>query len=148
LTVAATCVPSGKEHLPNRIIADLYTKFNWSPAKEKKWADMSPTPRREFAESVLKLCRSHPDIHLHAMVVKKENVGAHIRKDPNKLYNFMTRLCLLDRMATYEEVTLVPDPRSIKVESGNSLVDYLQIELWFSQKAKTLLLSKPKDSKS
>ncbi len=82
------------------------------------------------------------------MVVKKENVGKHIRKDPNKLYNFMTKLCLLDRMAIYEQVTLVPDPRSIKVESGNSLVDYLQIELWFTKGVRTVLISKPTDSRN
>ncbi len=51
-------------------------------------------------------------------------------------------------MATYEEVTLVPDPRSIKVESGSSLVDYLQIELWFTKNVRTALLSKPTDSKN
>ena len=41
---------------------------------------------------------------------------------------------------------MVPDPRSLKVESGNSLHDYLQTELWFTEKAVTFLISKPQDS--
>src|ERR1035441_5537034 len=82
-----------------------------------------------------------PEIALHAIVVKKENVQAHIRTDSNKLYNYMIRLALLDKMAKHDVVTLVPDPRSIKVQSGNSLHDYLQMQLWFEKKATTKLIT-------
>lgn len=51
-------------------------------------------------------------------------------------------------MATYDVVTLVPDPRTIKVQSGNSLHDYLQTELWFTKKSITNLLTNPVDSKN
>ena len=108
---------------------------------------MIPAAREEFATSVAKMCAAHPDVHLHVITVKKENVAQHIRKDPNKLYNFMIRLSLLDCMATQEYVTMVPDPRSIKVESGNSLHDYLQIELWFTKGVKTELSTQPMDSR-
>ncbi len=60
----------------------------------------------------------------------------------------MIKLCLLDRMCSYDEVTLVPDQRSIKVESGNSLHDYLQTELWFSKKVLTRLTTQPLESKN
>ena len=60
----------------------------------------------------------------------------------------MIRLSLLDRMAGHDVVTLVPDPRSIKVQSGNSLHDYLQTELWFTKKATTKLVTNPIDSES
>jgi len=30
---------------------------------------------------------SHPEIKIDCIVVKKENVQEHIRRDPNKLYN-------------------------------------------------------------
>ena len=70
----------------------------------------------------------------------------HIRNDPNKLYNYMIKLFLLDEMATYERVTLIPDPRTIKVASGNSLHDYLQTELWLEKKAATVLNTNPQDS--
>ena len=92
------------------------------------------------------MCCQHPDIYLHAIVVKKEKVEEHIRKDCNKLYNYMIRLALLERMAAYDAIILVPDSRSIKVKSGNSLPDYLQTELWFTKKVKTKLSMSLTDS--
>ena len=146
LTVAALCVPREKRHLPKRVIKQLYEDFKWDTGKEKKWVDMPNAARESFAKAAARMCVDHPDIHLHALVVKKERVEDHIRKDPNKLYNYMIRLCVLDCMATFQEVTLIPDPRSIKVESGNSLHDYLQTELWFTLKVKTVLSTQPMDS--
>jgi hypothetical protein len=70
----------------------------------------------------------------------------HIRNDPNKLYNYMIRLSLLNFMAKHDLVTMIPDPRSIKVQSGNSLHDYLQIELWFTKQVETVLVTLPQDS--
>jgi Protein of unknown function (DUF3800) len=50
-------------------------------------------------------------------------------------------------MATHDVVIMVPDPRAIKVQSGNSLHDYLQIELWFTKNMQTRLLTQPQDSR-
>jgi hypothetical protein len=50
-------------------------------------------------------------------------------------------------IASYPRVNFIPDPRSIKVESGNSLHDYLQTELWFSKMASTILETTPIDSR-
>jgi len=107
---------------------------------------MSSRARTAFAAATRKMCDANNDIHLHAIVVHKPNVEQHIQADSNKLYNFMIRLCLLDRMSSYDSVTLVPDNRSIKVESGRSLHDYLQIELWFTKKVKTVLSTNPVES--
>jgi len=71
---------------------------------------------------------------------------AHIRTDSNKLYNYMIRLSLMGRMATHDVVTMIPDPRSIKVKSGNSMHDYLQMVLWFDKNAITQLVTDPKES--
>jgi len=148
LTISALCVPNEKKHLPKRVIKDLYTKFKWTRGVEKKWVDMNEAQRKEFAEQANKMCVANTDITLRAIVVKKQNVLEHIRKDANKLYNYMIKLALLDFMAQFDVVTLIPDPRSIKVQSGNSLHDYLQTELWFSKKASTNLKTTPLDSKS
>jgi hypothetical protein len=143
LTIAAICVPSEKKHIPKRVIRDLYNMFKWPTSVEKKWADMTHGERCEFSNAAYSMCVKNPDIFLHAIVVKKENVQAHIRHDSNKLYNYMLRLALLDRMAQCQRVILVPDPRSIKVKSGNSLHDYLLTELWFSKKVTTDLQTCP-----
>ncbi len=107
---------------------------------------MSASTRSAFASEIRALCDGNPDIILHAIVVKKQNVLAHIRADGNKLYNYMIKLALLKRMAKHDVVTMVPDPRSIKVKSGNSLHDYLQMELWFTERVNTNLLTCPADS--
>jgi hypothetical protein len=109
---------------------------------------MIPAERTAFAHVAIAMCNKHPDIHLHAITVKKERVEAHIRSDHNKLYNYMIRLSVLDCMASQDQVTFIPDPRSIKVQSGNSLHDYLQMELWFTQRVKTRLNTTPLDSKN
>ena len=62
------------------------------------------------AVELRKLCDANSDIVIHAIVVKKQNVLAHIQRDSNKLYNYMVRLALLKRMAKYDVVTMIPDP--------------------------------------
>jgi hypothetical protein len=148
LTVASLCVPSVKKHIPKRVIKDLYTKFHWRTTSEKKWTDMTDTQRAAFATAAIQMCTDHSDIHLHGITVKKESVEQHIRADENKLYNYMIRLSVLDCMAIQDTVTFIPDPRSIKVESGNSLHDYLQTELWFTRRVKTVLTTTPLASHS
>ena len=44
-------------------------------------------------------------------------------------------------------VNLVRDNKSIKVKSGNSLIDYLQTTLWFELNSKTKIIDIPSDSK-
>jgi hypothetical protein len=146
LTISALCVPESKKHLPKRMVRKLYQQFGWPASEEHKWASMDAPVRAAFAAEVRKLSDANSDVSLHAIVVKKQNVLAHIRADGNKLYNYMIRLALLPRMAKCDVVTMIPDPRSIKVKSGNSLHDYLQTELWFTEKSSTNLITTPVDS--
>lgn len=146
LTISALYVPWAKKHIPKRFIKDLYDHFSWKHSEEKKWSEMTQSERQGFAQAIPALCGAHQDIHLRSITVRKVNVEAHIRQDPNKLYNYMIRLLLLDCMAAEDRVTLIPDPRSIKVKSGNSLHDYLQTELWFTKKVRTILETRPQDS--
>lgn len=148
LTISALVVSPENKAYPKRVIRDLYKKFHWPTSIEMKWAAMDQTQRQNFVQLAKQMCVKYPDIELHAIVVKKENVLEHIRKDGNKLYNYMIKLSLIEKMAECDVVTLIPDPRSIKVQSGNSLHDYLQTELWFTKKASTNLLTTPLDSKS
>ena len=148
LTIAALCVPTEKKHIPKRVMKNLYNTFQWPYQEEKKWSVMNRDERSAFAKAAHDMCEQHKDIHLHTLTVKKQNVGVHIQRDANKLYNYMIKLCLLGRMSEYDAVTLVPDQRSIKVKSGNSLHDYLQTELWLSKKVATLLSTHPLESKN
>ena len=133
LTIGALIVPSEKTHLPRRLIKRLYVDRKWQQSSEKKWTDMSAEAKVDFCNRAVKMKLAEPAIAFTTITVKKENVQAHIRADSNKLYNFMIKMLLLDHMAKLDHVVLVPDPRTIKVQSGNSLHDYLQTELWFTR---------------
>ncbi len=147
LTIASLLVPDSKKHHPERVIRDLYNSRNWSTAKEKKWSDMSESARKEFVKLAIKLLDAHADITYHVIVVKKEKVNVTFRNDANLLYNYMIHCSLIKKMKMYPKVTLIPDPRSIKVQSGNSLHDYLQLDLWYREGVTTVLETKPTDSK-
>lgn len=149
ITIASLVVSQSKKHLPKRLIKKLYKKFHWPTNIEKKWSDMSLAERIWFAEKANELKIQHQaDIRYIAITVKKENVQNHIRSDANKLYNYMIGLSLLREMNLHEKAAFVPDPRSIKVESGNSLHDYLQTQLWFEKETSTTLITAPCDSAS
>ena len=147
LTISALIVPEEKIHLPGRIIRDLYNERGWNTEKEKKWSDMSTSAKKAFALKAINLCNLNPDISFHSIVVDKQRVKQTFRADANLLYNYMIKLSLVGEMCKYADVTLIPDPRSIKIASGNSLHDYLQINLWYTEHAETKLITKPQDSK-
>ena len=107
---------------------------------------MDASERSAFAHGAVAMIKANPDITLHGIVVNKSRVMDHIRSDPNKLYNYAIRCCMLKHIARFDQVTLVPDPRSVKVASGNAMQDYLQMGLWFELRAKTTLQAKPRDS--
>ncbi|TVV41864.1 DUF3800 domain-containing protein [Thalassolituus sp. C2-1] len=146
LTIAAVIAPTEKKHLPKRLIKKLYQKYKWPTSEEMKWAQMSKLQKLDFSSRVKALCSSNPDIHIRAITVRKENVAPERQSDSNKLYNYMIKKFLCEYMTQYESITLVPDPRTIRVESGNSLHDYLQTELWFELNSNTQLATCPVDS--
>ncbi|WP_070414709.1 DUF3800 domain-containing protein [Pseudomonas lundensis] len=149
LTIAALIVSESSVHAPARVMRKLYDKFKWPTDKEKKWARMDPEERLEFARLAAKLCAANAgSIQFVSITAKKCNVMEHIRRDPNKLYNYMIGLLLLDHMARADEIIFAPDDRSIKVKSGNSLHDYLQTKLWFDRDVRTILKTVPCDSSS
>lgn len=148
LTIASILYPQAKNKHPKRLIKSLYSKFNWDAKTEIKWSEMGVDARTEFAKETKKLVIAHPDIKLLSITVKKEKVMEHIRTDENKLYNYMIGLSLLNEMKNYRDVLFIPDPRAIKVKSGNSMHDYLQTKLWFDKGAETILTTTPMESHS
>lgn len=146
LTIAFIICPTEKKHLPKRIVRKVYNKLSFPTITELKGSSLD-IPIKEFiARETLKMVNSNPDIILGAITVKKENVAAHIQTDGNKIYNYMLKLALLDKIKTASVVNFIRDNRSVKVKSGNSLVDYLQIELWFEKKTATKIVDIPSES--
>lgn len=146
LTICAICVPEEKIYRVDRVVRGTYLAAGWKTTQERKWIDARDKSRIHFVNEAAKLAAEHSDISYHAIVVYKPNVQKHIREDPNKLYNFMLKLLLLKEMAKHPRVCLVPDGRSIKVASGNSMHDYLQTCLWLHEEAPTILETTYRDS--
>lgn len=142
---AVVCDDDANKHL-KRFIRKFYEARKIPAGAELKWADLDPAARLDFARRAASLATAKRAIHYYCITVYKPNVMPHIQADPNKLYNYMTGLMLLPVMRRYAEVNFIPDARSIQVESGNSLHDYLQTKLWFDETVATKLNTMPLDS--
>ena len=146
LTISALIVPKELSHLPKRIVKKTYQKRKISSGIEIKGKDLSRDEKILFSNRVVSLLKRNPSIKIGAITVRKENVQPHIQADPNKLYNYMVNFILLEEIKTYSTVDFIPDPRTIKVASGNSLVEYLQIKLWFEYNTATIIRHQPMES--
>jgi hypothetical protein len=144
LCLAFLFLPVSHEKKPRQIISNLYRKYGWS--SEKKASKARPSQKLEFCRELNALLSANPDIKVDCIVAKKENVLPHIRTDPNKLYNYMCKLVMIDYVKCIPTFDFIPDKRAVKVESGNSLSDYLQTVLWFEYKTATIIRNLPQES--
>jgi len=101
LTLAAVVVPTAKTHHISRVIRGLYKARNRKKSNELKSVDLSAHERSNFARELLEIRKKHSDIFFYAITVKKSGVNEQFRKHPNGLYNYMTKLMLLEKMGTY-----------------------------------------------
>lgn len=147
MTIAFVACPPEKKHLLGRIVVDVYRRTKCDPKTELKGSSLSIEDKCFFAEKVRKLVSMNPDIIIGAITVNKSKVLAHIRNDANKLYNYMIRLAVLPAIKREPIVNLIRDNKTVKVKSGNSLIDYLQTTIWFELGSPTKIIDIPSDSK-
>lgn len=146
LTLAFLLVDENNRKYPKRFIKKFRNHYGMKTSREIKGSELTQNQHLYFAEKARDLLSKNPEMRVRAITVEKMNVLEHIRSDPNKLYNYMINLCLLDEITSEPIVYLTPDPRSIKVSSGDSMVDYLQTQLWFEKKVSTTLIVRPHES--
>ncbi|MBT3313196.1 MAG: DUF3800 domain-containing protein [Anaerolineae bacterium] len=139
LTISFLLTPKAASKYPKRLVRQLYKKYKIPPKQELKGSQLTDEQREFFVTKTIAMLESKPLLQLLSITVKKENVFEHIRADHNKLYNYMIRLTLLREIKDKPLVILFPDPRSVKVQSGNSMIDYLQTVLWFDHNSRTKL---------
>jgi len=131
LTIALLIIPKALSHHPRRIVRQLYKKKKIPSGYEIKGCELSKEDKTFIARQTVNLIQKHPTIQIISITVNKCMVKDHIRNDSNKLYNYMIGLILPQKIKDVDRLTLIPDKRTIKVASGNSLIDYLKIKLWF-----------------
>lgn len=147
LTLAFLLIPYGKTQFVKRLVKKLYERKNWGPSDELKATFLSDNDKVWFAEKTVELLMNHQDFDVFTITISKTRVQDHIRQDPNKLYNYATGLAIKNKVKAFTEVHLFPDPRAIKVRSGNSHVDYLQTVMMFDQNSAVKLIQHQVDSK-
>ena len=147
MTIAFIACPNEKKHLLKRIVRKVYNRTKTDPKVELKGSALNVEGKKYFAREVHKLVSMNPDFRIGAITVNKSKVKQHIREDSNKLYNYMIRLAILDVVKHEPMVNLIRDNKTVKVKSGNSLIDYLQTTLWFEMDSRTKLVDIPSDSK-
>lgn len=147
MTIAYVVCPNEKKHLLKRIVRKVYTQTGTDPKTELKGSALKLETKMFFAKKVRDLVSVNPDIKIGAITVNKSKVQQHIREDANKLYNYMIKLAILDTVRNEPLVNLIRDNKTVKVKSGNSLIDYLQTTLWFEMNSKTRIIDIPSDSK-
>jgi len=146
LTIAYIVIPQNKHVVINRFVKNIYQHFSINRVTEFKASTMDASTKKYVAEKILDLINSNPDFILGAISVSKERVMQHLRADSNKLYNYMIAQSVLAHIATSPQVALIRDNRSVKVKSGNSCIDYLQIKLWYEIGTTTILRDHPSES--
>ncbi|MBF0330240.1 MAG: DUF3800 domain-containing protein [Nitrospirae bacterium] len=144
LVLAFLFLPIEHKHKPRNIIRELYSVHKWKTEKKASYATLNQ--KTFFCNRVVTLLKTHPDIKIDAIIAYKEKVQIHIRNDSNKLYNYMSGLVIPNYIGMKEKVSFIPDQRSVKVKSGNSLADYLQIKIWFDHDLKTTIKCIPCES--
>jgi hypothetical protein len=146
LTIAFLLIPKELSPLPKRIVKKMYKRKKRQTDVEIKGSELTLVDKIFFVKRTFELLNKHSQIKIFAITVDKRNVKEHIREDPNKLYNYMIGLVLPQKIRRLKRISFIPDERSIKLKSGNSLSDYLQIKLWFELKSKTIIKNNPQES--
>jgi len=141
LALAFLFLPENLRRTPRRVMRSLYHEYGWRGEKKAQSATLAQ--KEAFCRKAVALIQRHAAVAVEVIVAKKENVQPHIRADANKLYNYMVGLVIPGYVGDAKQIEFIPDERSVKVKSGNSLADYLQIKLWFDHGLPTAITHAP-----
>lgn len=146
LTIGYCVIPFDKNLVINRFVKKIYKHFKLTKSTEIKASSLNAPDRLYVAQKILDLFNANPDFILGAITVSKTKVQPHLRADANKLYNYMIAQSILQHVSSSPNAHLIRDNRSVKVKSGNSCIDYLQMKLWYEIGTKTVLTDVPSES--
>ena len=153
LTLAAIIIPAHQHHHLERIVRGIYKNRKRPLNNELKSVELSSIERKAFIEGLIKLQSKCLDTQFKAITVNKAKVNIAFQNNPNRLYNYMTKLLLLEVMSRCRTIDFLPDARSIKTSYKHSLHQYLEQMLLEKASLNNLgtpamLNTSPYDSKS
>ncbi|TAE01043.1 MAG: DUF3800 domain-containing protein [Bacteroidetes bacterium] len=148
LTIACVIVEEEKaKNELKRLVKKFYEKYNFKQEQEVKGTELTTYHKEFIQKEMVKLLSKFPVTQILTITVNKQNVRERLSKEPNKLYNRMIMNLLVEKIKKYKEVSLIRDNKSVKVESGKSLVDLLEDKLLFDLKSDVYIKDIPSDSK-
>lgn len=118
--------------------------------KEYKGTDFSKGRSKNMAKRITNLIDAHPYVKIGAITARKTNAPKPII-DNNEgvvLYNHMMQRTICPHLIGMDNVTLIPDERSVPRGSKNSCFDLIKHELWLCQNSTATLEYKEGDSKN
>jgi len=128
LTLAAVCIPEGKQVHLQRIVRSLYTKRKRPLKNELKSVDLNSKDKDLFLALTSKMLNAHKDIKIMSITVHKASIDYRNNKfsgDPNVFYNYLTKLLLLKTICQSTYVDFMPDRRSERVNAKWNMGEYL-----------------------
>ncbi|TDR32604.1 DUF3800 domain-containing protein [Hydromonas duriensis] len=126
LTLAAIIIPAHLSHHLERLVRGIYKSRKRCLKNELKSVELSSIERQNFVNALVKLNEKHREIYFKSITVNKKKVNDSFRKNPNGLYNYMTKLLLVESMTSYKIIDFLPDSRSIKTSYKHALHQYLE----------------------
>lgn len=115
------------ENVMKKIILKTRKKFSkYEEMKEIKAKDAGIVVKDYFLRSI---CSKN--VRIRYIVADLENVYEHLKEDKNLLYNYMLQFLIIPAIQgkNVDHLELNLDKRTIKVQSGNSFEDYINIKL-------------------
>jgi hypothetical protein len=130
--VIASALGAGDVHRRlGKVVKQVWAHQKWTSKHEKKWVDMTDAARFNFAETVAKYVKEHPEDRLAVSVLKKEELPLHLRPDQHLLYAHLATQLVCEDLAGCEAVAVCPDELNAGTGSANLLRHLLRHELWF-----------------
>lgn len=130
-TIALLILPQEKEKHINRFLRKFH-KERGGQDKEYKGASFSSRKAKSMARKILGFIEHDPDMHLGAVTINKAKVPSMLTgtENSNILYNHMVQALLCPMVKHYENISIIPDKRSVPSGSQNSCADLIKHKLW------------------
>ena len=130
ITISGIVIDEDQFKYVKRFISDIYKKYNLTPKIEKKGCNFSEEDATYIVTNLSKLIKKAPSFNVISITARKENVYERLRIDCNIFYNYMLGVMLPDTFKLHNNLSVILDKRTIKVDHGNNFEAYIKTKCW------------------